>query len=72
MLGEAWREQMYYQGIVAAWAADVGPAGGRSPVGGAVLAEGWGKQCTFRCNLLTVGLGEDVSRPSSSFKLRQS
>lgn len=41
MLGEAWREQMQYQGTVAAWVADVGPAGGRSPVGGAVPAEGW-------------------------------
>lgn len=56
MLGEAWREQMQYQGTAAAWAADVGPVGGRSPVGGAVPAEGW-KAMRIQMQLAHGGAG---------------
>lgn len=62
---------MQYRGTVAASAADVVTAGGRSPVGGAVPAKD-GKQGAFRCGMLTVGLDEDVSRSSPSSKLQES
>lgn len=60
---------MQYQGTVAAWAADVVPAGGKEML----FLQKDGKLPAFRWGMLTtVGLEEDVSRPSRSFKLQES
>lgn len=64
-----WWQWMQSQGTVAAWASDVVPASGRSPVGGAIPAM---MQNTFRCHRLSLGLDEDVSRPTPILKLQGS
>lgn len=55
-MGWWWWWQMQSQGMVAAWAADVVPTSGRSPVGGAIHAM---MQTEFRCHWLSLGLDED-------------